>query len=118
MNCGGCKGLGAHSPRCPTQPGWQYKVMADQAESLGDRIGANDPGLANMAYHIAGAMKKKWREASLPLPPINKKLVATVDDEPLEPFNDCPHPEYEHERGKPGWWCSWCGAPENNTGEK
>lgn len=58
MNCGGCRGLGAHSPRCMTQPGWMWRRLYDQAEALGDAIGSNDPGAANMAYAIAARLKQ------------------------------------------------------------
>jgi hypothetical protein len=34
--CGGCRGLGGHSPRCVTQPGWRWRKAADGAESIGD----------------------------------------------------------------------------------
>ena len=57
--CGGCDGLGAHSRRCRTQPGWFWERLYDQADSLGDLIGSNDPESANMAYAIAARMKAK-----------------------------------------------------------
>lgn len=62
-DCGGCQGLGAHSRRCPTQPGWHWCKLADEAEHLGDMIGSNDPGLANMAYTIEAGMRARWRAA-------------------------------------------------------
>ena len=62
MWCGGCEGLGAHSPRCTTQPGWHWRRLADQAEGLGDNIGANAPELANAAYALAGALRRKTKE--------------------------------------------------------
>jgi hypothetical protein len=37
--CGGCRGLGGHSPRCVTQPGWRWRKAADGAESIGDLVG-------------------------------------------------------------------------------
>ena len=52
-DCGGCKGLGAHSPRCHTQPGFFWRRLRDQADSLGDQIGSNAPDLANTAYALA-----------------------------------------------------------------
>ena len=58
-DCGGCKGLGAHTRRCRTQPGWLWFRLEDMADELGDLIGSNDPESANMAYAIAGRMKAK-----------------------------------------------------------
>lgn len=63
-DCGGCKGLGSHSSRCLTQPGAMYRRLMDDAESLGDCIGSNDPGAANMAYAIAARMRDRWTKAS------------------------------------------------------
>ena len=57
--CGGCQGLGAHSPRCPTQPGHRWRRLADQAKSLGDQIGPKDPEAANHAYWIADRMRQR-----------------------------------------------------------
>ena len=64
MTCGGCQGLGAHSPRCSTQPGYRWRIAYDMADELGDIIGSSDIEAANRAYAIAGLMKKKWREAN------------------------------------------------------
>lgn len=63
-DCGGCKnpGHGAHSRRCRTNPGWMWLRLQDMAEDLGDYIGSNDPEAANMAYAIAGRMKRKAAE--------------------------------------------------------
>ena len=61
--CGGCQGLGAHSPRCHEQPGWLWRRLYDRADSLGDAIGPNDIAAANLAYTIAARMKQKWSEA-------------------------------------------------------
>lgn len=55
-DCGGCKGLGAHSPRCHTQPGYHWRRLRDQAGSLGDQIGSNAPALANAAYALAAQL--------------------------------------------------------------
>ncbi len=63
LDRGGCKGQGAHSRRCHTQPGWFWHRLTDLAEELGDTIGSNDPESANMAYAIAGRMKARAREA-------------------------------------------------------
>lgn len=61
-SCGGCEGLGSHSPRCTTQPGWHFQRLMDMADSLGDRIGANDMESANAAYRIAGRMRARRDE--------------------------------------------------------
>jgi hypothetical protein len=58
-DCGGCRGEGAHSRRCSTQPGWFWYRLEDMADELGDMIGSNDPESANMAYVIAGRMKQR-----------------------------------------------------------
>ena len=63
MSCGGCQGLGAHSPRCNTQPGFLWRKIADAAEDLGDMIGANDGQMANQAYRMAGEAKGRWEAA-------------------------------------------------------
>jgi len=62
MTCGGCQGLGKHSPRCPTQPGWHWRRFADQARCLADAIGVNDPALANRAYALADDLLQRARE--------------------------------------------------------
>lgn len=62
-DCGGCKGQGAHSRRCRTQPGWLWIRLADQAEELGDLIGSNDHAAANMAYGIQSMMLARAKEA-------------------------------------------------------
>lgn len=61
--CGGCSGLGAHSPRCRTMPGAHWKRLADQAGSLGDAIGASDTAAANTAYDLAARFTSNWRKA-------------------------------------------------------
>ena len=63
MTCGGCQGLGKHSPRCDTQPGWHWRILADQAMNLADDIGPNHPALANQAYELADDLLQKAREA-------------------------------------------------------
>ena len=57
--CGGCRGLGKHSPRCHTQPGALWRRLADMAESLGDQIGSNDTTLANRAYDLMSSLRAK-----------------------------------------------------------
>lgn len=58
-DCGGCKGRGAHSRRCRTNPGWFWYRLQDMADELGDMIGSNDCESANMAYTISSRMKAK-----------------------------------------------------------
>lgn len=56
--CGGCQGLGAHRQFCPHHPDYHpWKRLAAMAEDIGDTIGANEAGLANRAYALAGAIK-------------------------------------------------------------
>lgn len=57
--CGGCRGLGAHWRWCEVRVGHSaamYGRLSEEAESLGDRIGANLPGAANAAYRAASAL--------------------------------------------------------------
>ncbi|QBI97377.1 hypothetical protein SEA_FANCYPANTS_39 [Mycobacterium phage Fancypants] len=56
--------IGAHSSRCSSQPGSMWRRLADQAEALGDVIGANDAEAANTVYRLAGRFMKRWEEAS------------------------------------------------------
>ena len=56
-DCGGCRNLGAHSPRCHTQSGYRWVRWADIAESLGDQIGPNDMKLSTMAWVLAGELR-------------------------------------------------------------
>lgn len=52
--CGGCQGLGSHRHHCPRHPDYHpWRLLADQAENIGDTIGGNDPGLANRAYDLS-----------------------------------------------------------------
>ena len=64
-DCGGCKGLGSHSRRCRTQPGWLWHRYEDMAEELGDLIGSNDIESANMAYAIAARMNARAESGSV-----------------------------------------------------
>jgi hypothetical protein len=69
--CGGCEGIGAHRKHCRRNPDYHYKLeLADEAESLGDRLG--QPHLANYAWYIAGILRmqvKHERESQeIPLP--------------------------------------------------
>lgn len=59
--CGGCRGEGRHVRWCPWVVGAaasQLGEMSEQAETLGDRIGANNVLAANMAYQLAGELKR------------------------------------------------------------
>lgn len=65
QRCGGCDGLGAHWRWCPAVIGEtasRYGQLADQAESLGDRVGGNDPGTANLLYAAAGRLRELAEE--------------------------------------------------------
>jgi hypothetical protein len=62
-DCGGCKGEGAHSRRCRTEPGWFWIRLADQAGDLAEMIGSNDIEAANMAYSVQGRMLTKAKAA-------------------------------------------------------
>jgi hypothetical protein len=60
VDCGGCQGKGAHSPRCHQQPGWLWRRLYARADSLGDAIGPNDIEAANLAYSLAARLKQNW----------------------------------------------------------
>lgn len=62
-DCGGCKGQGAHSRRCRTEPGWLWVRLADRAGELGDLIGSNDTASANAAYGIQHRMLQRAKAA-------------------------------------------------------
>jgi hypothetical protein len=72
--CGGCEGQGAHWRWCPWVVGANASIMgqqADRAESLGDSVGANEPGAANHLYAAAallreGARRRAEEYAGLP----------------------------------------------------
>ena len=82
--CGGCRGMGAHSPRCHTQPGHLWRKLSDMAEGLGDQIGSNDVELANEAYSLASELRKK---ISIQYPP----LVRDGSPEDGEVCQSCGH---------------------------
>lgn len=59
-DCGGCLDLGAHRRWCPEVVGEKAARLgrfAEEAESLGDRIGANDPSAANDCYRAAARLR-------------------------------------------------------------
>jgi hypothetical protein len=63
VECGGCRGLGAHQRYCPRHPNYHpWRRLADQAENIGDTIGANDTAVANMAYGLAGRIRRLIEE--------------------------------------------------------
>jgi hypothetical protein len=45
-----------HCPRHPDYHPWRR--LADMAADIGDSVGGSDPGLANRAYALAGAIKE------------------------------------------------------------
>lgn len=64
--CGGCQGQGAHWRWCPEEVGLaasRYGIMSQQAENLGDQVGANETGAANHLYRAAGLLRKKAEQA-------------------------------------------------------
>lgn len=70
--CGGCQGAGSHRRHCPRRPDYHpWRILAERAESIGDSLGGNDPGLANRAYFLAGAIREAipdhpWRPIAPP----------------------------------------------------
>lgn len=61
--CGGCKGMGGHRRHCRQNPDYTYaRVLADIAESAGDRIGGNNPGAASHCYAAAGLLLAQHKE--------------------------------------------------------
>lgn len=42
-----------------------YGRLAQEAENLGDRIGANDTGAANACYSAAGSLNRKAKMAKI-----------------------------------------------------
>lgn len=75
--CGGCRGIGAHRRHCPHHPDYHpWRILAERAESIGDSIGANEPGIANRAYALAGAIREAipdhpWHGPQKPQEPIS-----------------------------------------------
>lgn len=61
-DCGGCQGLGSHRRWCPWSVGASasfFGRLSEQAESLGDTVGANETGAANHLYAAAALLKAK-----------------------------------------------------------
>lgn len=64
--CGGCVGMGSHWRWCPEAVGRTahlYGVLSEKAESLGDQVGGNDPGVANMLYAAGAQLRQRALEA-------------------------------------------------------
>lgn len=59
--CGGCAGLGAHSPCCPTQPGWAWRRAADAADHAAS--GAT-PSQQNEAWAVAATCRRFAEQAA------------------------------------------------------
>lgn len=59
--CGGCEGKGAHRRWCPAAVGLAasvYGPMAEQLESMGDRVGPNNMGLSNKLWALSSEMRE------------------------------------------------------------
>lgn len=60
--CGGCEGKGAHWRWCPKVVGPSASMMgryAQQADSLGDSVGANDMGASNLLWQASGMLRTR-----------------------------------------------------------
>lgn len=60
MDCGGCRGEGAHKRWCSKVVGLSASVRgnwAERLEGLADEIGSNDPGVANQLYGLSGKFR-------------------------------------------------------------
>ena len=60
--CGGCEGKGSHWRWCPAAVGRTAYLLgryAEQAESLGDSVGANNTGAANYLYAASGLLREQ-----------------------------------------------------------
>jgi hypothetical protein len=71
-DCGGCAGLGAHRRWCPYAVGETaayFGQLSERAESLGDSIGPNDKGAANMAWQVAAILRQRAEDARV-TPPV------------------------------------------------
>jgi len=58
-DCGGCEGLGSHRRWCPEVVGEAASYLglkSEEAEHLGDLVGANCAGAANALYRAAGLL--------------------------------------------------------------
>jgi hypothetical protein len=70
-DCGGCAGLGAHRRWCPYAVGETaayFGQLSEKAESLGDAIGPNDMGAANMAWQVAAILRQRAEDARVTPP--------------------------------------------------
>lgn len=67
-DCGGCQGHGAHKRWCPAVVGPTAAMLgryAEQAESLGDRVGPNEMGASNHLWQAASLLRKAATEAKI-----------------------------------------------------
>ena len=70
-DCGGCDGLGSHRRWCPYAVGETaayFGQLSERADSLGDAIGPNDMGAANMAWQVAAILRKRAVDATVTSP--------------------------------------------------
>ena len=66
--CGGCAGLGAHRRWCPAVVGQIASALgrwSEQAEALGDQVGANCPEAANHLYRASSLLRSRADDESL-----------------------------------------------------
>lgn len=60
--CGGCNGMGGHKRWCSRNVGMRasyWGKLSEKATALGDEIGSNNPGLANVMYQAGGEMRER-----------------------------------------------------------
>lgn len=60
-NCGGCEGKGAHRRWCPEVVGRSASLMgryAQQANNLGDSVGPNEMGAANLLWQASELLRR------------------------------------------------------------
>jgi hypothetical protein len=70
-DCGGCAGLGSHRRWCPYAVGETaayFGQLSERADSLGDSIGPNDMGAANMVWQVAAILRRRAEEARVTPP--------------------------------------------------
>lgn len=63
QTCGGCDGLGGHSPRCPQSPGWVWRRLAAEAERIALHEAAT-PDEQNVAWAAEGWCKNLANKAA------------------------------------------------------
>lgn len=60
LDCGGCRGLGAHVRWCPAVVGLSASVrgrQAEGAESLADSVGSNNVIASNLLYQASALLR-------------------------------------------------------------